>query len=239
MKYYKFKEKLGEGIIRNHPNRFIMDIEIDGKLEKAHCPVTGKIGSFDFKNTPCLFSISKNPKRKTKYTIEAISKNKPESKRKSWIGINQARSNDYVEFFLKNNFMEKIISKNSEILREKKLGNSRIDFQIGNIFLEVKTFVWNIPGPDQVKNKPPMVLDRLIKHFSDLAEFAKKENGRAIVLICSQYKAEPFIPPKNSENTEIGKTVRRAISDGVENWQVNLKFTPRGVYFDDYFKLAF
>jgi sugar fermentation stimulation protein A len=71
-----------EGIIRKRPNRFIMEVEIAGKIELAHCPVTGKIGSFDFKNTPCLLSKSNNPKRKTKFTVEAISAQRPEHKRK-------------------------------------------------------------------------------------------------------------------------------------------------------------
>jgi len=57
------------------------------------------------------------------------------------------------------------------------------------------------------------------------------------VLISNMYHAKPFTPPKNSGKTEVAKTVRRAIRDGVENWQVNLKINKKGVYFIDYFKL--
>jgi DNA-binding sugar fermentation-stimulating protein len=60
-------------------------------------------------------------------------------------------------------------------------------------------------------------LDRLIKHFQELGEFAKKENGRAVVLICNQYDAVPFVPPKNSEKSKIGRTVKKATKNGVEN----------------------
>lgn len=236
--FYEFKKELREGIIVDRPNRFIMEIMIDGKRQKAHCPSTGRIGNFDFKNTPCLVSESDNKTRKTKFTVEAVSSQIPEKKNKKWIGINQGKSNQYVEFFLENNFFEKMIKNGGEVKREKKLGNSRIDFQIQNNFIEVKTFVGNIP----YGNRKPAVenqksLDRLIKHFTDLAQFAKEKKGKAIVLICNQYSAKEFTPPDNSEGAEISETVKKSIEDGVENWQVNLKINEKGVEFLDYFKL--
>ncbi|MCF6279364.1 MAG: peptidylprolyl isomerase, partial [Flavobacteriaceae bacterium] len=54
----KVKKELTESLIVNRPNRFIMEIMINGKTEKAYCPVTGRIENFDFKITPCLISIS-------------------------------------------------------------------------------------------------------------------------------------------------------------------------------------
>ena len=238
--YYKFEEELKEAVILERPNRFIMNILIDGKVQKAHCPSTGKIGRFSFKNTPCLVSLSHSKTRKTKFTVEAISPQKPEAKRKTWIGINQGKMNSYIEFFLRNGFFKDMVSRGEDVLREKKLGNSRIDFKIHNYYVEVKTFLRYIPrgdleyvGDENRFNS----LERLIKHYGDLAKHAKSENGKAIVLISNMYHAKPFTPPKNSGKTKIAKTVRRAIRDGVENWQVNLKINKKGVYFVDYFKL--
>lgn len=95
-----FDEPLTETLIVNRLNRFIFTIEINGKTELAHCPSTGSIGGIIFDKIPCLVSIHDDPKRKTKYTVEAISLNKPETKNKKWIGINQTAANRYVEFFL-------------------------------------------------------------------------------------------------------------------------------------------
>jgi len=237
-KFYKFDGELEEGVIVARPNRFVMEIVINGKKEKAHCPVTGKIGHFVFKDVPCLVSPSDNPKRKTKFTVEAISPQRPSAKRKQWIGINQGKSNNYVAFFLENNFFPKMIKGTDEVKREKNLRKSRIDFKVGKTFVEVKTLVNNIPfGSPGVEQSPVTSVDRLIKHFSDLASYVKKENGKAIVLLCNQYKADRFQPPQNSQNTKVGRTVKRATLQGVENWQVNLKFTKKGVYFIEYFKL--
>ena len=71
---YLFKEPLIGGLIKSRPNIFIMFVEINGKLEKCHCPSTGRIGSIKFENIPCLLSrAEKNSERKTKYTVEAFS----------------------------------------------------------------------------------------------------------------------------------------------------------------------
>ncbi len=99
MNKYKFKDNLTEGIITSRPNRFIMLVNFNGKIEEAHCPSTGKIGNIEFNNIPCLVSKSNNKNRRTKYTVEAISLDNPNKKEKSWIGINQNRINEYVKFF--------------------------------------------------------------------------------------------------------------------------------------------
>ena len=52
----------------------------------CHGPTTGRIGNIDISGIPCLLSKSDNPKRKTPYTVEAVSLDLPESKEKSWIG---------------------------------------------------------------------------------------------------------------------------------------------------------
>ena len=70
---YKFDEKLKEAIVIKRNSQFTMDIEIDGKVEKAHCPTTNRIGDLELKNVACLVSKSEDPKRKLKWTVEAIS----------------------------------------------------------------------------------------------------------------------------------------------------------------------
>ena len=140
MKKYLFTEELISGLIKSRPNRFIMLVKTNNKIEKCHCPSTGRIGNIEFKNIPCLLSKSNNKNRKTKYTVEAISPlpNK-------WVGINQTKANAYVEFFLQENLLSKMI-KVQELQREVKLNKSRIDFFINNnCFLEVKTLLIHLP----------------------------------------------------------------------------------------------
>ena len=98
---YLFEERLLEGVIKSRPNRFIMNVLVEGKLEKCHCPSTGRIGNIKFEDIPCLLSRSRSAERKTKYTVEAFSLDELDRPNKSWIGINQTRANEYVEFFIR------------------------------------------------------------------------------------------------------------------------------------------
>ena len=239
MKNYKFTDKLVEGLIKHRPNRFIMLVRINNKIVKCHCPTTGRIGNIIFSDIPCLLSRASNPKRQTKYTVEAISLDIPQKKNKAWLGINQTKANKYIEFFLSNNQLPKMII-GQKISREKKLGKARIDFKIDNHYLEVKTPLISLP----TKNRFPLLkpskfdsFDRLIKHFSELATSLNK-NSRAIILLCYMYDAPTFSPPKSgADNKKIISAARQAHLKGVETWQINLKMTPSNISLIKYFKL--
>ena len=236
---YLFDEPLVEGLIKSRPNRFIMMVYVNGKTVKCHCPATGRIGGMVFENVPCLLSRSRNKKRKTLYTVEAISVNKPSAKHRKWVGINQNAANRYVEFFLKTGEFRRMVEGN-DVQREVSLGRSRIDFKVGNTFVEVKTFLSMLPFGNRVqytKQTKSSSFDRLIKHFKDLGDSLKTGN-RAVVLLCFMYDADAFSPPKpDKSNIRVYRSARNSSRRGVENWQVNLRINRKGVELRDYFKL--
>ncbi len=230
MKQYIFDDELIQGLIKSRPNRFIMLVEIDGKIEKCHCPSTGRIGNIEFKDIPCLLSKSNSTARKTKYTVEAIS---PSSK--MWVGINQTKANSYIEFFLRNNLLTKIINA-KEIKREVKLNNSKIDFLINNnCFLEIKTPLIHLPFGNKKKDNKFNSFERLGRHFQEIS-LQIKQGQRAIVLLCYLFDADKFKVPEKP-NAEIVNIVKQATSRGLENWQINLKVDKKGISLIDYFKL--
>jgi sugar fermentation stimulation protein A len=242
MSRYIFPGRLVEGLIKSRPNRFIMEVQVDGALCRCHCPVTGRIGSIKFENIPCLLSKGVEG-RKTPYTVEAISLDPPGSRKKKWIGINQGRVNDYVAFFLKENAFEKIFPSVETLHREVKLGDSRIDFLInGRDYLEVKTPLKDIPceGHPSYKgrNITPIMPERMLKHFADTAG-AIKDGSRSLFLLCYMYDAQPFKTPSKEEGRDerIVSAVHRAEDKGVENWQANFAFEPDGVSLTGHFKL--
>lgn len=236
---YKFDSPLKEALILSRPNRFIMIVNVDGSVEKCHCPATGRIGGINFENIPCLLSEGKGIERKTKYTVEAISLDLPETKDKKWIGINQTAANRYIEFFLKTGNLSKIVGNEKDVKREVRLGKSRIDFLVGNKYLEVKTPLTTLPSREHLKYANHTKFDsfdRLIKHFRDLAKSLK--NSKAVLLMCYLYDAEPFKPPATDKyNKRIKEAAKKAMSKGIENWQINLKVDKHGVKLVKYFKL--
>ncbi|WP_279230940.1 hypothetical protein [Clostridium tyrobutyricum] len=90
---YIFETPLLEGIIRKRPNRFIMQVELNGVIFDCHCPTTGRIGNIILEDIPCLLSKSPNKTRKTPFTVEAISLDDIDTNKKRWIGINQNAAN--------------------------------------------------------------------------------------------------------------------------------------------------
>jgi len=227
---YFFDEELIQGLIKSRPNRFIMFVEIDGKIEKCHCPSTGRIGNIEFRDIPCLVSKSKDNTRKTGYTVEAIMPHK-----NLIVGINQTKANSYIEFFLKNNLLKKIIDV-KELKREVKLNKSKIDFLINkNCFLEIKTPLRYLPFGNKKEDNKFNSFERLGRHFQEISLQIKKDQ-RAIVLVCYLYHADKFKVPEKPNN-KIVNIVKEATSKGLENWQINLKIDKRGISLIDYFKL--
>ncbi len=101
--------------------------------------------------------MSKNtdPKRKTPYTVEAVSLDLPESKEKSGIGINQNAINRYVENALVGGLFMDMVSGYESVLREQVLGVSKLDFLVEDTYIEVKNHLVSIhlPYPEHIRPK--------------------------------------------------------------------------------------
>lgn len=232
---FRFTEELVKGVIKSRPNRFIMLVEIDGQLEKCHCPSTGRIGRIDFRNIPCFLSKSDSDKRQTKYTVEAIY---PNSAQDVLIGINQIKANTYINFFFINNLLDTMISVN-DVRREVFLNQSKIDFFINdNCYVEVKTLLKDIPFGQKIVQDKCHSFERLLRHCFDISSQIS-ERQRAIILLCNLYDAKPFVPPKTIDKNGryIKEAVKQCVTNGVEHWQINLHLDPTGVSLIDYFKL--
>ena len=110
MKEYVFDKELKEAAIIKRNSQFTMNVLIDGREEKCHCPATTRIGDVDVAGLHCLVSGSSDPKRKLKYTVEAISMDDPDEADKNWVGINLILSNRIVEFLLNTHQLDSMVS---------------------------------------------------------------------------------------------------------------------------------
>jgi sugar fermentation stimulation protein A len=231
---YRFPKALRSGTILSRPNRFIMMVRSGGRTLRCHCPTTGRLGDLKLEGLPCLYSTSTSTTRKTAHTVEAISTS---SRSKSWVGINQTAANRYFEFFLRNGALVRLAS--GEVQREVKLGSSRIDFLVGNAYVEVKTPLIMLPAGSEVarvKRSRFDSFDRLIRHMGELQK-SLASGMRAKIVLCYLYDARPFKPPPPDDtNTRILAAARAAEEAGVERWQVNLKVDPEGVSLIRYFR---
>lgn len=130
--------------------------------------------------------------------------------------------------------MEDILGEFREISREVKLGKSKLDFLVDNIYLEVKTPLQTLQveyGSDIKRKKitPFSSTDRFTKHMQEL-DGSLKENERAILLNTFQYDNPGFeVINKSTNYEEVSSTVNECISKGVEIWQINMKIDAKGV----------
>jgi sugar fermentation stimulation protein A len=201
---------------------------------RCHCPTTGRLGDLQLSGLPCLYSTSDSRSRKTAHTVEAISTSPSGG---DWIGINQTAANRYFEFFLKEKALSRLAR--GKVQREVRLGTSRIDFLVGDAYVEVKTPLITLPAGDAVPRMRPSKFDsfdRLIKHMGELKD-SLAAGKRAKIVLCYLYDAKPFVPPPpDGTNSEILAAARAAEEAGVERWQVNLKLTEEGVSLIRYFR---
>ena len=231
---FRFPDPLKQGIIISRPNRFIMLVRAGNRTLRCHCPTTGRLGDLKLPGLPCLYSTSHSKSRKTAHTVEAISTSRADYQ---WIGINQTAANRYLEFFLRRRALGCLAR--GPVQREVRLGKSRIDFLVGNAYVEVKTPLTTLPAPKgtaTVRRSRFDSFDRLIKHMVALRN-SLASGKKAKIVLCYLYDAKPFTPPHpDRTNARIFEAARVAEKAGVERWQVNLRIDASGVSLVRYFR---
>jgi len=231
---FTFPEPLKHGRIISRPNRFIMMVRAGNRTLRCHCPTTGRLGDLELSGLRCLYSTSHSKSRKTAYTVEAISTSPAGS---HWVGINQTAANRYFEFFLRSGALARLAT--GTVRREVRLGKSRIDFLVGNAYVEVKTPLITLPANRalaRVRGSRFNSFDRLIRHMGELKD-SLTTGKRAKIVLCYLYDAEPFVPPPpDRTNSRILSAAQVAEKAGVERWQVNLRIAELGVSLIKYFR---
>ena len=230
-----FDKPLIKAIIKERINRFIFIVDYNGLEVEAHCPSGGTIAGIprkNFKSIKCLISDhADKPNRRTRYTVEAISLDNGHT----YMGINQTASNHYVHQFLQDEDVQSVLNINGPVAREKKLGNSRIDFKVNDTYIEVKTMVAEYYGKASkqlralMKPQEPSV-ERMQKHIRELTHEVDAHKSKAIMLTVFQYDAPKFEPPVNNPKyAEFVNDLRAAKVSGVRQVRMNLRITDKHV----------
>lgn len=231
--------------IVDRPNRFIVNIEINGEIVRAHCPTTGSVGSMTLNGLEALVSGPYDTeKRSTAYTLEALRlPNSPQ-----WIGVNQTQVNRYVQTALTSGALSGIqgLDNIKSLKPEPRLGGGRLDFLVNNsIYIEAKMPLKHLQLeiPDSVPHKlaGPTQVDRMIRQLQDITVDLKKNPGsRALFFTVFCYNNPGFLVPKGHDTPHyrlIQKTLQDARTAGLEQWQLNFSITPEFVKLEQYFLL--
>ena len=177
----KFKERLLQGVLIKRYKRFLIDIKYKNKIITAHCPNSGSMMGLLDRGNKAWFSLSDNPKRKLKYTLEMI-----EVKNKK-VGINTLLTNKIVLEALKHKKINSL-NKFNHIKTESKFSDgTRFDFLLSNdkekCFLEVKNVT--LLRENKIAEFPDAITSRGTKHLNELCN-AKKQGYQSYILYLIQ-----------------------------------------------------
>ena len=184
----KFKERLLQGALIKRYKRFFIDIKYKNKIITAHCPNSGSMMGLLDRGNKAWFSLSNNPKRKLKYTLEMI-----EVKNKK-VGINTLLTNKIVLEALKHKKINSL-NKFNRIKTESKFSDgTRFDFLLSNdkekCFLEVKNVT--LLRENKIAEFPDAITSRGTKHLNELCNAKKKGYQSYILYLIQRENCDSF-----------------------------------------------
>ena len=184
----EFNKKLLQGTLIKRYKRFFADIKYKNKIITAHCPNSGSMMGLLDKGNKVWFSISNNPKRKLKYTLEII-----EVKNEK-VGINTLLTNKIVFEALSNKKIDTLI-KFKNIKPEAKFSDkTRFDFLLSNdkekCFLEVKNVT--LLREKKIAEFPDAITSRGTKHLNELCNAIKKGYQSYILYLIQREDCDSF-----------------------------------------------
>ena len=220
----KFKERLLQGALIKRYKRFFIDIKYKNKIITAHCPNSGSMmGLLDVGNK-AWFSLSDNPKRKLKYTLEMI-----EVKNKK-VGINTLLTNKIVLEALKHKKINSL-NKFNHIKTESKFSDgTRFDFLLSNdkekCFLEAKNVT--LLRENKIAEFPDAITSRGTKHLNELCNAKKKGYQSYILYLIQRENCDSFKIAKDiDEEYKIAFDI--ALKNGVQILCYNCKLNTEGI----------
>ena len=200
MKY----DNIIRAVFIKRPNRFIAEVEIDGRRETVHVKNTGRCRELLIPGCEVWLTAPGNPNRKTLYDLVAVRKENG-----ILFNIDRQAPNMVVKEWLAGQDYEKVVP-------EYSYGDSRIDFYMergGERYLmEVKGCTLEVDGIGYFPDAPT---ERGVKHLRELAAAAKK-GYKAMLAFVIQMDGVSEVRPNIDTHAEFGIAFDEARAAGVE-----------------------
>ena len=220
----QFPSPLTNGILIKRYKRFLADIQLlDGNIITAHCPNTGTMLTCSTPGSAVCLSISNNPKRKYRYTLEMIKVGA------TWVGVNTARTNRMVAEAILNGQIAEFRNVDRIAAEIKTSSHTRLDLQIVqrdcSTYLEVKTCSLAINGCAMF---PDAVTTRGTKHLQELTRLVDEGSGAVIFFLVQRMDADRFAPAVHIDPV-YGKALQKANAGGVRVLVYQARVSPEGI----------
>ena len=204
----------------SRPNRFIANIEIDGKNQIAHVKNTGRCRELLVPGAEIYVQEFDSDTRKTKFDLITVKKGTRLINMDS-----QIPNHVFREWVESGNFTDGV----TLIRPETFFGDSRFDFYIEagdrKIFIEVKGVTLEENG---IVRFPDAPTDRGVKHLRELMG-AIDVGYEAQVVFIVQMDGVSHFEPNDQTHPEFGKMLREAAQKGVSVTALYCKITPDSI----------
>ena len=209
MKY----ENVIKGEFLSRPNRFIANVIVDGKEDKAHVKNTGRLKEL-LRPGAVIYLEDHDGRmgsRKMRYSLIGVEK--------SGIGVNidsQAPNKVVNESLRDGNIRLPDMKNLVKVKGEHKYGDSRLDFYVEDIcgnkgLIEVKGVTLEVDGTARFPDAPT---ERGIKHINELAG-AINAGYKVYVIFVIQMKGVIVFEPNDATHKAFGDALREAAKAGV------------------------
>lgn len=208
----------------SRPNRFIAEIELEGRVEICHVKNTGRCRELLTHGARVYVQKSDNPKRKTKYDLISVFKGG------ELVNIDsQAPNKVFGEWVSEGNFIKNI----SLIKPECRYKNSRFDFYMEadgrKIFAEIKGVTLEENGTAMFPDAPT---ERGVKHIGELCECIA-DGFEAYIFFVIQMKGCRRLIPNRKTHREFADALSEAESKGVHIHALSCRVTPDELRIDE------
>ena len=218
-------DNIKKGKFISRPNRFIANIEIDGKEEICHVKNTGRCRELLISGASVFVQKSEKAERKTGFDLISVYKGD------TLVNIDSQAPNKVVGEWLTGYFQSIRLIK-----PEAKYKNSRFDYYIETdkkkIILEVKGVTLEKDGVALFPDAPTL---RGVKHINELIK-AKECGYSAYILFVVQMKGVHTFSPNKQTHQEFAKALKEAYDKGVNILVYDCTVTPDSLKIDSKIK---
>lgn len=204
----------------NRPNRFIANIELDGKNEICHVKNTGRCKELLTDDAIIFVQEFDSATRKTKYDLISVYKGE------RLINMDSQVPNKVFHEWVKN---ASLFDNITSIRPESKYGNSRFDFYIETIdkkiFVEVKGVTLEEDGVAMFPDAPTL---RGLKHVNELIN-SIDDGFEAYIVFVIQMKDIEFFTPNIKTHKEFGEALILARKKGVKILALDCEVTENSI----------
>ncbi|MBO5908962.1 MAG: DNA/RNA nuclease SfsA [Clostridia bacterium] len=217
-------QNVTEGIFLSRPNRFIAEVEIDGREETVHVKNTGRCRELLVPGCTVYLEKAKNPDRKTPYDLIGVEKITENGT--ILINMDSQIPNSAAAEFLP---ISGLFPEGTLFRREVTYGKSRFDLYAENegmkAFIEVKGVTLEREGLALFPDAPT---ERGVKHINELIDAKEKGFGAYIIFIIQMTGVHTFSPNREMQ-PDFADALIKAREAGVQILAYDCIITPDSI----------